>query len=295
MRFNPTFSTTVTADIQQSEQALQTAMQQVSTGKRVNLPSDDPAASAAMVQSLTDSANVDQYTANATSALSQAQTADSVLSSVVSLLNSAVTLGTEGANGTSSASDRQSIATQVQGVLASLVSQANTTVGGVSLFGGTSSAAAAFTGNSTSGYTYAGNSGVNSVAVGSTLQVQTNIPGDQIFMASGASAIGSLEQLATALSSGTSAEIGAATTAVTAALNQVSAQHAVYGNTVNQLTSQETYLSQEQVTLTSQQTSLTGIDTATAAENLAQAETQNSAVLAAAAKVLPTTLLDYLK
>jgi len=294
MRFNPTFSTTITADIQQSEQALQTALQQVSTGKRVNLPSDDPTASAALVQNLTQYANDDQYTANADSALSQAQAADQALSQTVTLLNQAISLGTEGANSTTSSSQKQEIATQVEGILSSVASQANATFSGVSLFGGTANANVAFTSDGSGGYTYNGNSDVNYVAVGATLNVQTNVPGNQIFQQSGASALGSLQQLATALTSGTSAEIGTATDAVTSALDYVSQQHAIYGNSINQLTAQQTYLSQDQVTLTSQQQSLVGIDTATAAENLAQAETQNSAILEAAAKVLPTTLLNYL-
>ncbi len=295
MRFNPIFSADITADIQQSELALQTALQQVSTGLRVNLPSDDPAATSALAQSLTQSANAVQYTANAGSALSQAQSADAAISQTVTLLNQAVTLGTEGANGTESTADRQGIATQVQGLLAAVAAQANTTFSGVSLFGGTVNGTAAFTPNGSGGYTYNGNSGVNYVSVGDTLKVQTNVPGNQVFQQPGSSALGSLQQLATALSSGTSAQIGAATTAVTSALNYVSQQHAVYGNSINELTSQEDFLAQEQVTLTSQQKSLVGIDTATAAENLAQAETQNSATLEAAARVLPnTTLLTYL-
>jgi flagellin-like hook-associated protein FlgL len=40
---------------------------------------------------------------------------------------------------------------------------------------------------------------------------------------------------------------------------------------------------------------LVGIDLATAATNLSQAQLNNSTVLAAAAKVMPQTLLDYLK
>ena len=47
--------------MQQSQQALATATEQVSTGLRVNQLSDDPAASANMVRSLAYSANVDQY------------------------------------------------------------------------------------------------------------------------------------------------------------------------------------------------------------------------------------------
>jgi flagellin-like hook-associated protein FlgL len=65
-------------------------------------------------------------------------------------------------------------------------------------------------------------------------------------------------------------------------------------DTVSQLNSQESFLSQEKVTLGTQQTHLVGADLATAATNLAQAQVQNQAVLAAAARVVPQTLLNYL-
>ena len=50
-------------NLQQSQQALSQALQQVTTGLRVNQPSDDPAAAATMTISLASSATVDQYTA----------------------------------------------------------------------------------------------------------------------------------------------------------------------------------------------------------------------------------------
>jgi flagellar hook-associated protein 3 FlgL len=269
----------------------------VSSGLRVSQPSDDPAASAALVQLQAQASNLDQYTTNAESALSQAQSADSVVSSVVSLLNQAITLGTEGANGTETSTDRQTIATSVQGLLSNVVSLANTTYQGVSLFGGTVSGQAAFTAdaNSPTGYTYNGNSGVNEVQVGESLSVQANIPGDTLFTNANASVLGALSGLATALTSGSSADIGTATAAVTTALNYVTQQHTVYGNTINQLTSQEDYLAQDTITLSSQETSLVGISPATAAENLTQAETSNTAVLEASAKVLQNSLLTYLQ
>jgi flagellar hook-associated protein 3 FlgL len=126
------------------------------------------------------------------------------------------------------------------------------------------------------------------------MHVQTNLPGDQLFT-SGTNVIGALGNLITALQSGTSAQIGAATATVSSALNGVSQQRIPLDTTISQLNSQESYLGQETVTLSTQQTSLVGISLAVAATNLSQAELTNSAVLAAAAKVLPQTLLDYLK
>jgi flagellar hook-associated protein 3 FlgL len=249
-----------------------------------------------MVQNTIETANVDQYTQNVTGVLSQVQAASSALSSVESSLTQAISLGTEGANGTESTADLQSIASQVQGILSSVVTQANTSYEGSYLFGGTASSQQPYTADSSSptGYTYNGNSGQNSVAVGDSTNVQINLPGNQIFSNSTTNVLGSLSALVTALQSGNSTTIGTATSGVTNALNYVSQQRIFYANADSQLNSQETYLQQETVNLSSQQTSLVGVNMAQAAINLSQAQTDNSAALAAAAKVLPDTLLNYL-
>ena len=228
--------------------------------------------------------------------LSTVQTADSALSSVVTSLTQAVSLGTEGANGTNSAANQQAIAAQVQGLLSSVVSQANLSYQGSYLFGGTASTATPYTADpsSPSDYTYNGNNGVNSIQVGDQLSVQVNLPGSQIFSNSKINVLGSLSSLVTAVQSGNTTAIGTATAAVSSALNYVSQQRVIYGNTESQLNSQDTYLQQETVTLASQENSLIGVDEAKAATNLSQAETDNNAALAAAAKVLPDTLLNYL-
>jgi flagellar hook-associated protein 3 FlgL len=286
----------ILADMQQSQSAVDIALQEVATGKKVTVPSDNPAAAADMVQNTLETANVDQYTQNVSTMLSMVQTADSSLGSVVTSLTQAISLGTEGANGTNNTSNLQAIASQVQGILQSVVAQANTSYQGTYLFGGTETSSAPYTASSSSssGYTYNGNSDVNSVAVGDDMNVQLNLPGSQIFSNSNADVLGSLSSLVTALQSGDATAIGNATSAVSAALSNVSQQRVFYGNAESQLNSQETYLQQETVSLTSQQNSLVDVDEAQAATALSQAETANNAAEAAAAKVLPQTLLNYL-
>ena len=297
MRVDPNLSSLLNTGIQGTEQALSTAVQQLATGQRVILPSDDPAAAAANLRSLAESANVDRYTQNGDAVLSQAQMADSALSNVVSELNKAITLGTQGADGSITSENRTAIATQVQSVLSEVVAQANTTLNGVSLFAGTSGAAQAFASDTTSptGYSYQGNSGVNTAAVGDNLQLDINVPGDQVFTNPNGDVLGSISQLISALGSGTTDDIGTAVTAVRSALNNVSQQRVLYAGVVNQINAQESYLSQETISLTSQQQSLTGVDITVAISNLTQAQIAHSTILAAAAKVLPTSLLDYLK
>ncbi len=183
MRVNPNLVPDILAGLQQSQSTLNAALEEISTGKSVNVPSDNPAAASEMVQNTIETANVDQYTQNVTGVLSKVQASDSALSSVVSSLTQAISLGTEGANGTNSAANQQAIASQVQGILSSVVSAANTSYQGSYLFGGTANSQQPYTADPSSptGYTYNGNSGQNSVAIGDSTSVQVNLPGSQIF------------------------------------------------------------------------------------------------------------------
>ena len=61
-------------------------MEELSTGRRVNLPSDDPNAFASDVQNQALQSQNDQYLRNTTNLDSMFQTADSILSTVVSSL-----------------------------------------------------------------------------------------------------------------------------------------------------------------------------------------------------------------
>lgn len=280
--------------IQKSDDQLNTALTQLTTEKRVNQLSDDPAASAAMVRSLASSADNDRYSANIDAISSRMQAADAALSGVVTSLNQAVTLGTRGTDMTLTASQRQSLANQAQDLLQTVVSQANTTYQGTYVFAGSNTTAQPFTADANGAYVYNGNSAISRVQVGASLSVPVNVPGDQAFT-TGANVLGSLQRLVTALQTGTSDDISTATNAISAALKYVGEQRVPLENTVSQLSAQESYLSQESITLNTQQTNLVGIDIAVAATNLSQAQLTQSAVLAAAGKAFSRTLLDYLQ
>jgi flagellar hook-associated protein 3 FlgL len=297
MRVNPNFTPDILTDLWQSQAQEQTFIEQLATGKRVNTPSDDPAAAAADVQNQAFQGQTDQYLKNTTSLEAMFQTADSTLSSVVSSLNQAISLGVQGANGTLSPSDVQAIAQQVKGIQSQMVGLGNTSYEGSYLFGGTDTQSPPFTLDSTqpSGVRYNGNAGVNTVDIAQGRSIQTNVPGSQIFQGAGGNIMNSLQQLVTALQSGNSANIGTATTQVTGALGYLSQQRVFYGSAANQLNANQSFLQQEQVNLKTQDNNLVGVDLAAAATGLAQAQTAQSAALAALAKVIPQSLLDYLK
>lgn len=284
------------AAMDSTEVSLQTATNQLSSGRRVNAPSDDPLAFAQDVTSLARSSTLDSYTKNADAVLSQAQLADSALANVSALLTQAISLGTEGGGSGVSSTQRQTIVGQVQGIVTSVIGQANTTANGVALFAGTASVTSPFVADpsASDGVQYLGNDQSNSTPVGDTQQITVNLPGSAIFTSSGSNVFGALQQLVNALGTGSSESLSSAISAVSTAVASIGQSRAIYGGVVNQLNVQTNDLSRETVSLSAQQTNLIGVDTATAVTNLTQAQTAHTAILAMAAKVLPESLLNYL-
>src|SRR5882757_9716814 len=297
MRVNPDMSGDLVAEIWHTQAQQQTSLLEMSTGKRVNTPSDDPLAAAQMVANSDHTARTDQYLHNLDTLTGQLQSADSALSSVVTAITRAISLGVQGSTGTVSNANRQQIAQDLVGIQAQVLQLANTEVNGTFLFGGTETTTPPFTLDSTSaaGVIYNGNDQTNRVQIADGLNVKTNMPGSQLFQGSTANIFGALQQLITSLQTGSTANAETATNQLRSAFDNLSGQRIFYGNTVNQLNSTQTFLQQEKVSLSSQATTLIGADITKSASDLTRSQTAYNATLAAAAKILPTSLLDYLK
>lgn len=115
------------ARISDLQVALNKTNQQMSTGRRVLTPSDDPIASArALVISQSDSVN-DQYAVNRRNGKNALNGAENTLASVTSTLQSVKTLIVNAGNGSLTDVDRGYIATQLQGNLDQMFNLANST------------------------------------------------------------------------------------------------------------------------------------------------------------------------
>src|SRR5215475_13899833 len=100
IRLNPNILPDLLASIAQSRQNQSTATLQIASGRRVNQLSDDPAAVASLVGNHNQAGQDDQFLQNINTLQARFQVADSTLSNVVTVLTRAISLGTEGANGT---------------------------------------------------------------------------------------------------------------------------------------------------------------------------------------------------
>ena len=294
MRINPDPTGDILAALSHSQEAQEQAMLQLATGKRVNLPSDDPAAAAAMVDNQARTTEDDEFVHSISAIRSLQQTADSALSSAVSALTRAINIGVEGANGTLSDSDRASVAEELRGIKQQLLSLANLSFQGSYVFAGTATQSAPFVedGSVSSGVRYDGNQGVNQVTIGEGFKVAMNVPGSQIFSAPGRDVFQAMQDIIDAMQ--TNGDIGGAVVEVRAAFDHLTAQRVFYGNNLNQVDSQQTFLKNQQLQLATQQNDLVGVDPTAAASQLASATAARNAAVAAVGKMSQVSLFDYL-
>jgi len=167
--------------INNAQENLSRAQEQVSTGKRVNRPSDDPVAAAGILRTTSALATNTQYVTNQNVATGLLAQTDSTLGQVGDLLTSVRTTLISANNAALSDSDRAALATELKSRLDTLVSLANTTDGnGQFLFAGSRSGTAPFS-RTTTGATYAGDDGSRSIQVSATRQMESTVNGADVF------------------------------------------------------------------------------------------------------------------
>lgn len=120
---------------------------EVSSGIRVNQPSDDPGAIASILDTQNQIDQITQVQKNLNLANVTAQTADGALQNASHLLDQLVSIASEGASSTTTATAQAGLGLQVQNIEQELVSIANTSVNGQYIFGGDDPATAPYTFN----------------------------------------------------------------------------------------------------------------------------------------------------
>jgi len=127
---------------------LQSAMEKLSTGKRINSASDDAAGIAEIARMSTEISGIGQAIKNANDGISILKTSDSATGSITNMLQRMRELAIQAANGTNASSDIQSLNTEYQQLYSEIKRVASTTEwnssklldgtfsGGISLFVG---------------------------------------------------------------------------------------------------------------------------------------------------------------
>jgi flagellin-like hook-associated protein FlgL len=159
---------------------------EVATGRRINRPSDDPAAALRILPLRNDLRDLSQLSDNVSLARETLNTSTASLEDASALLQRVRELTTQASNGTLSESDRQSIGAEVDQLMSQLLGIGNSRRGDRYLFGGTENGAAPFeivTDAGGSRVVYHGNHESLEIDVAPGVSTGLNVPGDSIFQA----------------------------------------------------------------------------------------------------------------
>lgn len=178
---NTIYDSNVAALGQQQTNLLKT-QQQVSTGRKIQTASDDPVAAARAISVNQADAMNTQYAANRTSVRHTLSLAESNLQGVTALIQDVQTAAVSAGNGSLSAIDRRTIATELSGRLQELVGLANSTDGaGNYLFSGFQSQAQPFA-DVAGVISYNGDDGQRLAQANASRQIAASDSGADIFM-----------------------------------------------------------------------------------------------------------------
>lgn len=146
----------VVAQLQERFENLARLEKQMSTGLRIEVPSEDPQTAYRILAANSQLARGGQYLKNANSLVDQLRMTESAVANVSELVARVRADGLRGANGALSEADRIAIANEVNGELEELLRLANQRYGSSYLFGGSNASSQPFGAESAEGEDFAG-------------------------------------------------------------------------------------------------------------------------------------------
>lgn len=286
--------------LEASSSKLQALDEQMSTGRQITKPSDDPSGTVRALQLRGSLKRNTQYAASADDALGWMSTADSTYTQLNAIATKARTLTVQALNqGASTGDSNAAIGEEVDAIRSQMISLANTTYTGRPVFGGTTPSTTAYTDNGDGTVSYNGDAGAVLRQVGDTTTVQINQNGPDVFgdPTSGSSIFDVLQKISNKLQDPTTyGQIsGTDLDAIDAATRMISAAQAKEGATYNRVTAAQGAQTTTTLALTSELSDIQDVDIARQAVLVSTANVNYQAALQTTANIRQVSLLDFLK
>jgi len=277
----------------------QRAQRELTTGLKINTVSDAPDQIANLWQTRSELSQTQQIDTNLGRVQSEVDTAESSLSSAVTLIERAQTLGAQGVNGTTTAQTRQDLADELGAVLQQLVSTANTNVAGRYIFAGDSDQQAPYSIDLTQPTpvsAYQGSAATRQVQHPDGSQFSVSKTAQDIFDSPVASpnVFVSISNMRRALLNNDQTAAAAAMGDIQTAGSYLNQQLAFYGTVQDRVASATAFGANYETQLKTQLSGLEDADLSQSIIDLTQAQTQQQAALASRSKLPKTSLFDFM-
>jgi flagellar hook-associated protein 3 FlgL len=295
----------ITRDLHTALAAMAKQQRMIASGRRLNEPSDDPTGTAHALTVRARTAANAQFQRNIEAARTKLVAADSTLRGTVEALQRASELAIQGGNDANALQARQAIATEVDQILEAIVQQANDRgPDGMRLFGGQEIVAAPYTvtrdgtGKITAvAVNPRGIDGLMPAEVAEGVTVAQGVSGTTAFgdLASASNAFDTLIRLRDALNAGNGPAIRAEIDNLGIARERVTTAGLLLGTRLAWLEALENRLKDESLSLANSLGAIEDADLAKAISDLKQIQTFYEGGLAAGARLLQQSLVDFLR
>lgn len=289
------------ANINQSMDRLDTTQQELSTGKKINQPSDNPYGTSLALQLNNQLANLDSYSNNVTDGTGWAQSANASLSDVTDSVQRVRELVVQASNGTLTQADMQADAAEVNQLIDQIKQDANTQYNGQYIFSGAATTTAPY--QTGSNDAYAGDTGQVTRQIGPNTSLSVNADLSSVLGTGQTTAgqpagdgklLNTLRNIADAMQSGNSGALSPSLSALDTNLGSLTGLAANMGATTDRL---QMAASRIQSLQASDSQSLSDVQDADMAKTEVDFSTEQAALTAAlqaGAHIVQQSLMNFL-
>ncbi len=284
---NQMLQRSLTSGLRGRLQALERAAAEAATGRRVRSVSDDPIDASQVMRLEAQARDIEQYRRNGTFATTRLSAEDIALSSVLKSLRDAKDLAATTTSSDPSDPGRVAALAAVRQLKTQLVALGNTRVGNEYLFGGAQSTTPPFQADGT----YVGDDTLRQVQIGDGVGLALNHEGGALF----GGAMAAIDDLMTALQTGTPDDISATARDLESATQTIMRAQAETGSRLSEIEDSGVRLAKLQSHLLERRDTLVSVDPAEAIVRLQQEQAALERAYATIGRVMQATLTEYLR
>jgi flagellar hook-associated protein 3 FlgL len=280
----------VLADLRRVQERLATAQSQVSGGKRIEKPSDDPLGAERAMRLNDQLETTGAYRTAVDESRSWLDATDSALSSLSEVVQHVRELTLQAANGSTSDAGRQSIKAQIDQLTEEAKNTLNSAYDGRYIFSGTATDTAPY--SAATGDAYQGDSAPVVRQIGPGVSVQVNVTGDDVL----SGLLPTLRAISAHLASNDTASLGTSDLkAIDAGFDNLTAKRGAIGAVTNRVDAAGSRLDDTTDITTAYLSKTQDADLPQALTDLSAQQTALQAALRGGATLIQQSLMDFLQ
>jgi flagellar hook-associated protein 3 FlgL len=285
-------TTQVLANLQRNVARGGQLQEQLSSGKTINRPSDSPTGAVSSMQLRGDQRAFEQYTRNADDGIGWLGTLDTTLTTSLTQVNRVRDLTLQGlSSGTTSPESREALAVEIDNIREGLIATANTKYLDRPVFGGTTAGGVAY---DVSG-AYVGDAGTVTRTVGNNVKVRVDTTGPEAFGSGPDQLFTVLQGISDSLRGNDTEALGTEMAKLDTTADKMKTTLADVGARYNRVSQMQQTATDRILTLKTQRSDVEDVDLPETIMEMQLQETAYQAALAATAKVIQPSLMDFLR